>query len=136
MDIIGTLEAALMAALTGDSPPAFTEAPIWANEAPQTQEAAFVVYRIVSETPWVDLEGETGTDQARVQFDVQAATYQELVAISRALRSALRGIGSTDPDSVIQSVTYSNKVDFLEETTNPKLHRRSLDFVVTCNPSL
>lgn len=137
MDITGSLEAALMAALTGDSPPLFDAAPVFAQEAPQGQAAPYVVYRIVSATPWLDLEGDTGTDQRRVQFDVLAETFEDSVAIARALRGAMAAISQTsnayaDPEAVIQSATFSNLVDFLEETTDPKLHRRSLDFFITC----
>lgn len=137
MDITGSLESALWAAFTGDSPPLFDAAPVFAQEAPPGQAAPYVVYRIVSATPWLDLEGDAGTDQRRVQFDVLAASYEETVGIGRALRAALAAIdraagGAIDPQAVIQSVSFSNLVDSLEEATDPKLHRRSLDFFITC----
>lgn len=88
--------------------------------APEDVLLPYITYQVVSNVPLLTLDGQTGTEQLRIQVDFWAATYKEV----KDLESAAKALIQTAPFVSLPMLS----VDGYEPET--KLRRVTTDFSV------
>lgn len=106
---------------------------VFANLAPEDQRAPFVTFQRVVGNKFRDINGPSGLAQTTFQIDVYSDSYLESKQLASAIRLILDGYKGTvtiGGDSVrIAGVSMQTERDFVEDDTDPKLYRSSVDYL-------
>jgi hypothetical protein len=81
---------------------AIVGARIYPHIAPQRAERPYLVYSVVSVTPYDTKSGPADVEQIRVQIDAYGTTYAEAVTLGQLVRAAIDRV--TDPDGSVANV--------------------------------
>lgn len=136
---MATLGEAVVALLTGGSPPVIT-APLFAGRAHQNTRAPFVIYQQPGREGFTDtLDGAGGLAQKTIQIDSYATTYHAAHALADQIRTALNGyrgtvsvgLASPQPTIRIAAIRLTNEFDIAEDETQPKEFRVLQEYLVT-----
>lgn len=84
------LETVIFSALAQGSPSTDAGLRVYPNEAAQGAVVPYVVFSRVSTTPVNALDGHSGIDAVRMQFDCYAATKPAAKQLARQVRSLLQ----------------------------------------------
>jgi len=88
--------------------------------APDLTPTPYIVYSVISNIPQTTLDGPTGTENRRVQFDVWGDTYGAVKALEVTVKSTMAA-------SVIRNLPLST-MDMYESET--KLYRVTMDYSI------
>lgn len=107
-------------------------------QAAQAVTVPFAVQQRIGTNAVRSLSGPSGLTQARIQIDIYDLDYDAARAMALAVRQALDGyagvvtIPATSPAETvsIRASSFQEERDFVEQTTNPILYRRSADFLI------
>lgn len=136
---MATLGEAVVALLTGGSPPAIT-APLFAGRAHHGTRAPFVIYQQPGREGFVDsLDGAGSLAQKTIQIDAYHTGYHTAHALADQIRTALNGyrgavsVGSASPAETIRiaAIRLTNEFDIAEDQTEPKEFRVLQEYLVT-----
>jgi hypothetical protein len=107
--------------------------------APQGAAAPYLIYQRISGERVRNFDESNQSAQPRIQIDAYAETYTVARQLAAAVRAALHGFAGTVSDSEsparfspvrIQASALIDDRDLIDETANPKLYRRSADYLV------
>ena len=125
--IYGKLAAtAGVTALVGSSP-----SRIFPEVASQDVALPYIVYRRIAGPRWHSLAGATGVAQPVYQIDCYHSAKDSAKALADQVRIALNGFRGTVGSEVVKGSTMLDDRDIYETTTDPRLHRVSMDFRLT-----
>jgi len=136
---MATLGEAVVALLTGGSPPVIT-APLFAGRAHHSTRAPFVIYQQPGRDGLTDtLDGAGTLAQKTIQIDSYATTYHAANALADTIRTTLNGyrgtvaVGSASPQPTIRigAIRLINEIDIAEDQTDPKEFRVLQEYLVT-----
>jgi hypothetical protein len=94
-----------------------------------------LVYQRISTPRWNALDDAAGTPHARFQFTCWAATMNEVIALSQAVKDALAGfVGWSEGINIGQALLVDTRDSWLWEAGQQLgLYRRDLDFEIVWN---
>lgn len=145
---MATLEDTIYAVVTTAEPfAALADDRLYPVDFPQAPKYPAALYMMPSRSHFMHMEGVTQLQRARIQVDVFAETYDEVVALGDAIRDLLNGMKAvvqvpvTDSagqvirtdDVEVQGIFCTNDRDEPESgtrTSGPKVRRRLLEFTV------
>lgn len=81
------IETAVFAALNAVAP----SGGVWANEAPDSTPAPYVVFSRISATPQNDLDGAGTLSRVRIQVNAYAETYEDAKTLADTIAAAMAG---------------------------------------------
>lgn len=127
-----TVEADIYTRLTGYSGlSALVGTRIYPNTIEQNATLPLIVYRRISADRASAMVDDTGTVDARFQFDVYDDQYTDGVRpVTEQLRKALQRYNGTNTVT-IQSIFLLNETEYYDDTT--ELYRVSIDFRIIYN---
>lgn len=110
---------------------------LWPGLRPQASSLPGAVFNLITYLPGLDHDGPSTLAQARVQFDVYAATYGEAQLAAQALRAALHGFKG-EVETEVGTVTVRGAWQdaerrILDDEAPEPLSGRSLDFIIWAN---
>jgi hypothetical protein len=103
------------------------------EDAQQGSALPLVVWTYPTEESWNALDGETGTDQLRVQFDVYGSTRDQARAVLRELRAALMDWSSPVTVPRVAGCSRQNAVSGFDEDpagSGTAVHRIVQDYLI------
>lgn len=109
---------------------------IFALKATKKAEAPYLIFQAVGYgDPTRDLDGPGELVATLIQIDCYAATAEALDTLVRAVRLGVDGFrgevdlaGSPSQRFRFAGFSLTNRLDFEEDDTDPKLHRTALEF--------
>lgn len=108
---------------------------IYPVEWPDAPEFPLIIVARATGLGETDTQGEAGIEQARVQVDVYASGYSEMVAIDKIVRRILHGFkgGPEAFPCAIDRSACINRSDLpvpATERAGPRLRRRMSEFMI------
>lgn len=111
---------------------------IYPGSRPDAPTYPLLVVSKISAPGEATFDGDAGIERARMQVDVYAEGYADMVAVKRAVRAAMVARPPFGPPCVIDSVQCINDMDSpasapigpAQQAGPPKLRRRILEFIV------
>ncbi|AGH31366.1 hypothetical protein TVVG_00017 [Tetraselmis viridis virus SI1] len=106
---------------------------IYPIQAPDAPDYPYVVLTRISGMEETDFEGDTGTEEARVQIDCYALGYADMVELKDAVRDFMVQRPPPGPPCVIDMARCINDRDLANpgtERAGPRIRRRLLEFSV------
>ena len=106
---------------------------VYGSIAPEDARAPFVTFQKVSGFKVRDINGPSGLARTIFQLDMYHDDYTSCVQLADQVRKILDGFSGTvtiGADSVIiGGVSMQGERDFIEDGTEPKLYRASVDYL-------
>jgi hypothetical protein len=127
------MEEAIIAKLLADSGvTAIVQARVFPVSRPQGTALPAVTVTRVSGGPEYADDGEAGLEEARIQIDCRADTYQAAKLLARAVTASLSAFQGTVGATTFQDIELDIERDLRESGTNAADYpfRISLDFIV------
>ena len=130
------LEDALYKILTSITELAYSvDDKVYPSEADVEASAPFIVFSRADGIRDRSLKGSTGLVRARMQVDTYADSYEETKSIASAVRKALDNYRDTVPLDNNETIRIGgtallNDSDLIDTSTDPKLFRVSMDFLI------
>lgn len=91
--------------------------------APQTSAVPWIAYQRISDVPHYSMTGYSRLTRTRVQISVEAATYNDLRALERAIKKRLGGYRGNVNGLNVMSAFVENVIDDYNPTTlHPMCH--------------
>jgi hypothetical protein len=129
MTVAPTLDDALFDRLTTGPMTALIADRVYPVVAPQNVAYPCITWQRISRTDVRSLQGPSGYADVRVQVDCWALTYTAVRQLAKAARQRLDG-WDNDGQPVADCAIDSER-DLYDPTAEPRLHRTTLDFIIT-----
>ncbi|WP_294196527.1 DUF3168 domain-containing protein [uncultured Sphingomonas sp.] len=97
---------------------------VYPGHAPLDYQVPVVIYNRLSTTPADDLDDDSQTGFASFQIDVYDHSLSGAMTMAGSVRQVVRSIS----DDVVQSVTFTDQANMLDQTTATTLYRVKMDF--------
>ncbi len=112
---------------------------VYAMRAPQNATEPFCVFQETNKNVWRSINNPSEIAQANIQVDVYARTLYDAKERALTIEGLLDGYrgtvsyGTNSPQDTLRiaGISLQSAVDIFDQTEEPFLYRRSMDFLIT-----